>query len=272
MRSEIVRQIKNLPPLPQSIQKMERCFALSPSPEANEIVSIIESDPSLTASIMATANSPLFGFSKKIRSIEQAVILFGTAQIRKMALKAAIFSSFKVEMKPYGISNDEFLKISSYQSELVFRWYMGVDIEKSKTLLPMAFMMEVGSVVLSRFLIDNDLEERFLSDLQKLDIGEAEILHTSMTAIQVDYILFEHWGLDEVFSQTMHALDSELYKTDAYVEELATALKAVRTVVNLKRQFEEEDIAFAKCMLEAKGLDGEKFVKSCNRLAEKFYE
>ena len=269
-RDEIVEWVTKLPPLPQSIQKLEQCFALSSSPEIQDVVSIIESDPALSADIMAFANSPLFSFSQKIHSIQQAVILFGMPQIRKMALKSAIFGSFKVDMGAYGITNEEFLKISSFQSDLVFRWYMGVDIDRSKTLLPIAFMLEAGSMVLSRYMIDNDFKEKFLHDLQKLDISEAEILHTNMSAIQVNYILFEYWKLDEIFSQTMHALDNELYKADPYIEELAVALKAVRMVINLKSQFEEESIESAGDFLNSKGLDGEKFVKTCNRLAEKF--
>ena len=271
-RDDITLWISKLPPLPESIQKLERLFASSTSPEVSQIVSIIESDPALSADILAFSNSPLYGFSKQLQSIQQAVTLFGIHQIRKMALKSALFGNFDVDMSAYGISNDMFLKITSFQSDLVFQWYMSVDIDKSRTLLPIAFVMEAGSLVISRYIIDNGLQEQFLNDLQRLDVQEAEILHTRMSTLQINYILFEHWKLNDIYIKTMHTLDNELYKSDPYIEELANALKAVRTVVNLKNQFRKEDIKTAKLFLEDKGISGDKFEKVCYRLAKKFQE
>ena len=189
-----------------------------------------------------------------------------------MALKSAIFGSFQVDMSAYGITNEKYLKISSFQSDLVFQWYMGVDIDKSRTLMPIAFVMEAGSIVISRYILDNNLQEQFLQDLQKYPIKDTEILYTKMSAIQVGYILFEHWDLDELFINTMKALDNELYRSDAYIEEFATALKAVREVINLKNQFRDEDIDSAQELLQNKGIDAEKFVKVCYRLAKKFQD
>ena len=269
-RDEITAWITRLPPLPQTIQKMERLFAQTSIPSTDALVKIIESDPALTADILAFANSPLFSFASTIRSIAQAVVLFGPQQVRKMALKSAIFSSFHVDMSPYGISNDTFVKIASFQSELVFRWYMGVDIDKSKILIPLAFMMETGAIVLARYMLDNDIVQSFRHDLSFLELHEAEIRHTGMTTTQVDYILFEHWGLESIFAKALHALDNELYKADFYVEELAFALQCVRRVLNLKTQFEEETLNAVLEDLEAKGYESKKFLHACQSLQKKY--
>ncbi len=271
-KSEITKWITQLPPLPQSIQKIEAEFAKNTVVEPSRIVSIVESDPTLTADILSFVNSPYFNFSSKIYAVDQATALLGVYQIRKTALKSAIFRSFDIDMSGYGITNDTFLNVCAFQSDLVFRWYMGIDIEKAKILMPIAFMLEAGSVVISRYILDNNLKKRFLNDLESLDIKEAEIRSAGMSSIQINYILFEHWHLDGLFSETMHFLDDEHYKTDFYIEELANALKAVRQVVNLKTQFQEEDILKAANFLETRGIRSEKFIKNCQNLARKFQE
>ena len=270
--NEITKWITQLPPLPESIQKIEMEFKGKGAVEPSTIVSIVESDPALTADILSYINSPFFNFSNKIYAIDQATALLGVYQIRKLSLKSAIFRSFDLDMSGYGITNDDYMKICSFQSDLAFRWYMGVDIEKAKILMPIAFLLEAGSVVVSRYILDNNLKENFLNDLENSDIKETEIRWTGMSSLQINYTLFEHWNLDELFSDTMHALDDERYETDQYVEELASALKAIRQVVNLKAQFREEDIENAAAFLESKGIETKKFIKTCQSLAQKFQE
>ena len=269
-RDEVTAWINRLPPLPKTIQKLETLFAKTATPPTNALVEVVESDPALVADILAFANSPLFSFATKIGSIQQAVVLFGPQQIRKMALKSAIFSSFEVDLSPYGITNDTYIKIASLQSELVFRWYMGVDIDKSKILIPLAFMMETGAIVLARYMIDNKLVESFQQDMKRLSVHEAEIHVTGMSTTQVDYTLFEHWGLESIFFKTLHALDNDLYKADFYVEELAFALKCVRKVLNLQTQFDKQSIQNVIEELETKGYESKKFLHACQSLQKKY--
>ena len=271
-KNEITKWITQLPPLPESIQKIEEEFRKSAVVEPEKIVKIVESDPALTADILSYVNSSYFHFSNKIYAIDQATALLGVYQIRKLALKSAIFRSFDLDMSGYGITNDDYMQVCSFQSDLAFRWYMGVDIEKAKILMPIAFMLEAGSVVISRFVLDNDLKDSFLQDLKDHDIKTAEQNVAGMSSIQINYTLFEHWGLDEIFCDTMHALDDASYKTDAYIEELANALKAIRMVVNLKSQFQDEEIENAANFLQNKAIESKKFIKTCQNLTRKFEE
>jgi HD-like signal output (HDOD) protein len=269
-KDSILELVDKLPPLPKSIQEIEKLFTGSTFVETAKLVKIIEEDTALTADILSFANSPFFGFSKSIQSIHQAVVLFGAAQTRKMALKSAIFSSFNIDMSAYGITNEKFVQISSMQSELIFQWYMGIDIEKSKLLLPVAFLMEAGSIVISRYILDNNLKDNFLNDIKNISIKTAEIRHTSMTTLQVNYILFEHWGLNEVFSKTMHTLDNELYQTDDFIKELSFPLKVVRETINLKEQLTDESIKKGAGLLNQTSYETSKFIHACQRVRKKF--
>ena len=77
MNDAILKQIKQLPPLPETAVKIEAVYQ-NPNSTFEDMVKILEKDPLLTADILKSANSPLYGFSREITSIAQAVSLFGT--------------------------------------------------------------------------------------------------------------------------------------------------------------------------------------------------
>ena len=266
----IIDQIDKLPPLPESVRRIETLFAQSSHPEINEIVKIIEKDPALTTNILASANSPLYSFSKQIISVLQATTLFGAAIIRSMVLKSALEENFKINMSAYGISNSDFAKICAIQSTFTFQWYMGIDVEKSKTLVPMAFLMETGSILISKNILDHNEEDEFLENLYNYqEIRTAENIHVNMSTAQINALLFEHWNFDELFVESMRALDGE-NEASALVNELSLALRAVRTAVNLKEQFSEASMQNAVALLKSNNMDSKKFITVAKRIQRKF--
>jgi len=72
MTEDIIKKIKQLPPLPESAMKIEAVYQ-DPDSSFNDMVKILENDPLLTADILKAANSPLYGFSREINAISQAV-------------------------------------------------------------------------------------------------------------------------------------------------------------------------------------------------------
>ncbi len=60
----LIARIDSLPPLPESVLKIESLF-MSEEPKIDDIVAIITEDPSLTTDILAKVNAPYYGFSKK---------------------------------------------------------------------------------------------------------------------------------------------------------------------------------------------------------------
>ena len=64
MTEEILKKIKQLPPLPESAMQIEAVYQ-DPNSSFNDMVKILEKDPLLTADILKAANSPLYGFPVK---------------------------------------------------------------------------------------------------------------------------------------------------------------------------------------------------------------
>ena len=265
----IIARVSSLPPLPESVIKLESLFAEG-DPEISEIVKIIESDPSLTADILSKVNAPLYSFSRQIVSVVQAVSLFGSAKIRGMVLSSIMKRSFDINLKPYGITTEEFAKISMIQSELLFMWYMSIDVEMAKLLTPIAFLMETGKILIAKDILDKHKEDQFLTDIQNYKtLEDVENIYVNMTTAQINALVFEHWQLNSTFYETMKYLDHE-HTIPAEIKMEVEALNIVRTAINIKERFSDESIKLATEKINSLGYDSHKFLSILKRIKEKY--
>lgn len=264
----IIANIKSLPPFPESVIKLEEVFR-SGEPDMKTIIPIIEGDPLLTAGILAKVNAPAFGLKNHIISVKQAVTLFGLNTVRALALKAAMERNFEIDMSPYGISNEAFSKISAMQNALMFQWYTGIDVQQSKNMIPLAFIMEIGKVVMANELIKGGSAEMFHEALaQSGSIAEVENKFTGITSVRVCALLFKHWYFEETFIELMENIENEA-EINSEIKDRILALNAVRTAVNVKEQLSDASIE-AGCEIVGKmGHDSTRFANACRRVREK---
>ena len=265
----LIARIDSLPPLPESVLKIEVLYT-NGDPDIDEVVKIIESDPSLTADILAKVNAPFYGFSKSIISILQAVTLFGSTQIRSIVLASSMDRNFDIDLKPYNISTAEFSKISTMQSELIFQWYMGIDIDTARNLTPIAFLMETGKILIAKEIIETDKVDAFTTDLLEYDdIAYVESMYTTMTSAQINALIFKHLNLNDTFSDSMQYLDNE-HDIPNNMLSMVTALRVVRAAVNIKAQLTEYSINQALDILKENDLDTNMFIRSVERIKTKY--
>jgi HD-like signal output (HDOD) protein len=83
----------NIPPRPAVVEEIAR-ERKKPEPDLRKIAQIISRDIALTAGVLKTANSPLFGRGKKSESVQQAVMTLGLDNVAVivtgLALKNAV--------------------------------------------------------------------------------------------------------------------------------------------------------------------------------------
>lgn len=265
----IVGKIHSLPPLPQSIVKLEEAFRKG-EPDMKTIVSIIEGDPLLTTDILAKVNAPVYGLKNRIVSVMQAVTLFGLGTVRALALKASMERNFDIDMSPYGISNEQFSKVSAMQNGLMFQWYMGIDVQRAKIMIPLAFLMETGKVILAKEVTESAYGEVFADMLNhSSSICETEKEFADVTSAEISAMLFKHWNFEDIFSLLMESVDKE-EEINKEIEPMVLALKAVRAAVNVKEQLSEASIEEGKRIVERMGCDTARFINAARRVREKF--
>ena len=267
----LIARVDSLPPLPESILKIEKLFT-NEYPDIDALVEVITMDPSLTADILAKVNAPFYGFSKTIISVLQAVTLFGASQIRSIVLASSIQRSFDIDLSPYNISTALFSKISVSQSELLFQWYMNIDIEKARDLTPIAFLMETGKVLIAKEVLQECKQNEFKNDVILYDcLSDVENIYTMMTTAQVNSLIFKHLNLSDSFSESMKYLDLE-HEIPSSMKETVTILQIIRTAINVEDQLSEYSLNNAFKLLEENHYDIDIFKRAVKRIKSKYYE
>jgi len=61
---------------------------------ARDLTKIIENDPALTSKILSVANSPYYGFIKKVSTVSHAVVVLGFREIQNIALGMSVVKLF----------------------------------------------------------------------------------------------------------------------------------------------------------------------------------
>ena len=258
MTEEILKKIKQLPPLPESAMQIEAVYQ-NPDSSFNDMVKILEKDPLLTADILKAANSPLYGFSREINAISQAVGLFGMGTVRGFALASIVKKSFSLDLSPYGINNDMFSALSKKQHALVTSWCLRKENKLLGVLSPAAFLVEIGKVIIAQQIITDGKQEEFRDALAELgDVEAAERQVVGVDTPEVSATIFSQWkfeeGLVDVLGNCMHPQDA--LEED---KRAASILNVVRVAVSINGQISDANVTAAKELIEKYELNMESF-------------
>ena len=88
-----IETAKELPVLSNSIAGI-LSLTQEDGSDASQIAEVIKRDVSLSAAILRIVNSSAFGLLKKIKSIDQAVVILGFNSIRNIALGIGVLNLF----------------------------------------------------------------------------------------------------------------------------------------------------------------------------------
>jgi len=94
--NELLERVSALPALPAVVQRLSQALARPDTP-ASEIAAIVQKDQSIASRLLRAANSPYYGFSRTIASINQAVVLLGTNTVRNLVLTMSVFQSLPTQ-------------------------------------------------------------------------------------------------------------------------------------------------------------------------------
>ena len=111
MLENITERIKTLPPLPKSFHEINAICA-DTNGTINQLAKIIETDPMLVANLLKVANSPLYSFRREIRSVLQAISLFGMSTTRALTTDISIKKLLNVDIE-LGSDMDKGLNLSA---------------------------------------------------------------------------------------------------------------------------------------------------------------
>lgn len=86
----------DLPSLPAAIRKLQD-IVRTEAPEIQEVAGIIETDQAFTAKLLKLVNSPFYGYSRRIVSVEEAITILGFNTLRSLLMATSLIGSIKTD-------------------------------------------------------------------------------------------------------------------------------------------------------------------------------
>ncbi len=269
----IVKNIESLPPLSDSTVLINNLYSEgAENVDIIKLVRIIEVDALLTANILKMINAPIYGFSKKIASVAQAVSLFGTQLVYGLVINYALHEKIMANMRAYSISTSKFNDVCHLQSALMTQWYSKVDLRHSQFLAPLALIMESGKLILAKEIEDSSYTMEFKKGLKSCSsIQEYEHELFGTTSYYLSGLLFDHWNLEPLYVKMLKNLDFDNELIGSKMEHYIKTLDVVRTAVNVKEILTNESIEEACELVDDMNLDTEYFKHVALRIKKSYF-
>lgn len=263
MDEAILKKIKSLPPMPESVHKIQ-AICNDPDAGVSDLIEIVEKDPTLTANLLKAANSPLYGFSREIKSAAQAVSLFGMATVKGFAIASAVRSSFKMDLAPYNMSSAQFIHISDLQNGITIKWYKKVNKDLLDVLASTSFLLEIGKVILADYVKKisktNEFKKKITGEGEETpqEIVDIEKEFFGVTSEEVAAQIFEHWNFESKMVDTMKYVNNP-DEADDEIKALVAPLLVVKKAVNIRECLTENSLQAAHAVIEQYGLSADGF-------------
>lgn len=266
MRSELMEQIEHVPMLPETVQKVEAVYN-NPNSGVAEMADAIKNDPIITAYILKTANSPMYGLSRTVTDVAQAISLLGKDTVRTFTIASAANTCMDIDLSPYGMTQNNYLVRAQLQNALVSRWVSKVDRSLLGHLSLASFLLELGKIVISRYLIESNQSALLHDALAKGDTTKkAEIAACGSKSEDVTATLFFRWNFDPDLVHLIRFANEPEDASDPETQEMAKFLKVAKEAITLEGTITDITLKNARELIEEYGMNQNLFDETVEKI------
>ena len=230
-----ISQIKEIPPLPQSVQRLIQIMQ-DEIESAEELESIICYDQALAAKVLRAANSTYYGSRGQVKQISRAIVLIGFNQVRSICLCTLLVNLLSNGWRIDPPQRESLWKHAYATSKIA------IEISKKRPWLNrgeaamLGLMHDIGHLVMAayfpeQFTVIVNTALRRNSPIFWVEI-EAGLLHT-----EIGRYLAMRWALPESYQAVIeyhHSPDSsKFFKSEVKMIHLADVLSNSRSYPNL---------------------------------------
>jgi HD-like signal output (HDOD) protein len=221
---EWFRSVKSLPSPQEQINNVLVNIGSSSSIDFN-IVEIIQYDPSMALSVLKVANSPLYGYSAKISSLQQAVELLGAGAIKDIILRTPILEKLAIHQNKIPIDLTSLwlhYGLTAAISEGLAKLLGGLESDFCFTA---GLIHDAGFIALAANYPQHLADAFKISNTEKMSLVEAEEKVFGFNSYNVSTTLFTAWNFPKLLS--------DLYKKESNKLELGSKEVSVVALATL---------------------------------------
>lgn len=191
---EIVARVDALPSLPHVVT---RVMQLTEDPDSTilDITAILDQDQSITAQVLRMANSIYYGYSRRIATVSDAIILVGFNTIRSIVLAASVSKILKKELSGYVMSEGALWTHSQCAAVFARMLARRAGFKSAELAYTATLLHDIGKVVLNSYLHDTYSEVIARVEESKLPFHLVEDALFGYNHASVGARVAEKWNL-----------------------------------------------------------------------------
>jgi len=184
LKKRILKSVKELPPMPQVVQKARKVMA-NPNSSFKDLAIIFVTDQAIATRVLKMANSAYYGLSQKVSSIQQASVILGHKTLAELITVASTSDLMGKDLKGYGLEAGALWQHSlavAFGSRLIAKKKSPV---ASDDAFAAGLIHDSGKLVLDKYIIEkkeafenfmaNDHESFLAAEKAILGFDHAEI-------------------------------------------------------------------------------------------------
>jgi diguanylate cyclase (GGDEF)-like protein len=212
-----------LPTLPQVALRIIE-LAQQREPDLDEVIRTVRLDPAITAKVLGTANSALFGLRGRVNHIEEAIPKLGLNLLRTIVLSFTL-AKHRTQQKFLNDKIQEFWRCSLTQAVFAENLAAKVPQADPSTYFMAGLLQDIG--VLGLLSAAPELYcEQVLSRANMPQVAAAEHQVFGLTHVDVTRGLCTRWGIDPNVIDAMGRHHDRFASNSSKVTPLETALQA----------------------------------------------
>ena len=181
LKQRILRHMKDLPPIPQTIFKAREIMA-NPDSDFKELANLFETDQAIAAKILKIANSPYYGYSGKITSIQRASVILGHKTLVELLTVIGTAGLLGNKLEGYWLDSGALWKHSlavAFGSRIIAST---IKPALSNDAFTSGLIHDVGKLIL-----DQHVKERWELFQNFMDDGEHTFLEAEKKILDLDH-------------------------------------------------------------------------------------
>ncbi len=216
---EILDRVGSLPPLPDTALKLMSVMN-DPRSGMDDIVEAVRYDQAVTSSVLKLCNSAFFGLSRKVTSLNDAMLALGTIKVLQLALSVHTNSMLTREQKGYGLVAGALWRHSVAVALASSIFSRRLKQPNASLAFTAGLLHDIGKVILSEYVGDKfaDIVRRVTEEGASFTEAEHDVLGFSHE--EIGGMVAENWRLPETLVRCIryHHTPGELDPPDMMVD------------------------------------------------------
>lgn len=196
-REDIISEINELPPISSVVTKLLELLN-NPNSSTEDIIKTVTLDTALTTKLLKLCNSPFYGFSKEVTSVNRAVILLGRNTLINLVVSVCSSDQFDHSQNGYRLQQGDLWKhsvVSAFASQLVAQ---KIGYKDNNLLFTSCLLQDIGKLIL-----DNFIENKISMIVKKIKENNRPFYEIEKEVLgyhhgEVGAIVLKNWNFPDV--------------------------------------------------------------------------